>query len=117
MQHLMLQAVQLQVSCSRLHTPKLHAWQGQPAHHVRCCYHAQEEQLQGVCACLEAALQLLSRVGSLGPIEAFFVADELLAHYQNRVGVTHSLLGRSACLRLADCLRPARCHSFATMAR
>lgn len=67
-------------------------------------------------ACLEAALQLLSRVGSLGPIEAFFVADELLAHYQNRVGVTHSLLDRSVRLRLAACLRSARCHGFATTA-
>lgn len=63
-------------------------------HLMLCAVQQQEEQLQGVRACLEAALQLLSRVGSLGPIEAFFVADELLAHYQNRVEVTHSLLSR-----------------------
>lgn len=54
----------------------------------------QEEQLQHVRACLEAALQLLARVSSLGPVEAFFVADELQAHYQYRVDTTHALLCR-----------------------
>lgn len=54
----------------------------------------QDEQLQAVRACIEATLQLLSRVSSLGPIEAFFVADELLTHYQWRLDATHALLGR-----------------------
>lgn len=54
----------------------------------------QEEQLHAVRSCLEAALQLLSRVGSLGPIEAFFSADELLAHYQWRLDATHALLNK-----------------------
>lgn len=45
-------------------------------------------------ACIEATLQLLSRVSSLGPIEAFFVADELLTHYQWRLDATHALLAR-----------------------
>lgn len=53
-----------------------------------------QQQLQGIRACLEASLQLLSRVSSLGPIEAFFVSDELLTHYQYRLDTTQALLGR-----------------------
>lgn len=61
---------------------------------------AQEEQLQAVRDCLEAVLQLLSRVSSLGPIEAFFVADELAAHYQWRLNATRALLCRQAIMQL-----------------
>jgi pantothenate kinase-related protein Tda10 len=58
------------------------------------CLWLQEEQLHAVRDCLEAVLQLLSRVSSLGPIEAFFAADELAAHYQWRLNATHALLCR-----------------------
>jgi hypothetical protein len=51
----------------------------------------QEEQLRAVRQCLEDALQLMSRVGCLGPIEAFFTADDLLSHYQRRLDVTLGL--------------------------
>jgi hypothetical protein len=116
LQHMMLLAVQLQQVGT--HTPSAHlaaAFPHTPSQAHLCntlwagsqlwlsllitlqrpCL--QEEQLQGVRSCLEAALQLLSRVSSLGPVEAFFVADELLAHYQWRVDSTHNLLCRQVC--------------------
>jgi hypothetical protein len=62
--------------------------------HKRLLSSTQEEQLHSVRDCLEAVLQLLSRVSSLGPIEAFFVAAELVAHYQCRLNATHALLCR-----------------------
>uniref|UniRef100_A0A383V522 Uncharacterized protein n=1 Tax=Tetradesmus obliquus TaxID=3088 RepID=A0A383V522_TETOB len=51
----------------------------------------QEELLRHVRQCLEDALQLLSRVSCLRPIETFFTADDLLSHYQRRLDATLKL--------------------------
>lgn len=66
----------------------------QAAENAVPCLLPQSEQMPSIQACLEAALQLLSRVGSLGPIEAFFVAEELLHHFQARLEATNVLLCR-----------------------
>lgn len=61
---------------------------------VICCSRCiclQEELLRHVRQSLEDALQLLSRVSCLGPIEAFFTADDLLSHYQRRLDATLEL--------------------------
>lgn len=51
----------------------------------------QEEQTKAVRRCLEAVLQLLSRISCLGSIEAFFTADDLLQHYQHHVDKANKL--------------------------
>ncbi|KAF8063677.1 BXL3 [Scenedesmus sp. PABB004] len=51
-------------------------------------------QRDAVRACLERGLGLLSRVAMLGPIEAFFAGDELLAHVQRAADAAESLAAR-----------------------
>jgi hypothetical protein len=54
--------------------------------------------LQDVRGALMAALRLVSHVNSLGPIEAFFTAQELRGHYQHAVDAAAALHARCVCV-------------------